>query len=134
MVALTIDSADNRPRPQGQQTGGALKQQRDIAVQTVIDARRGIDLLHSLPQVGASPVGVLGFSAGAKSAAVLSGVEPRLKAAVLVSGGAPSLKKVVDQAPANARATITAMLGGDRPGTLRRARHRAAADPDRQEG
>src|SRR4051794_17928792 len=79
MVALTIDSADKRPRPQGQETGGALKQQRDIAVQTVIDARRGVDLLHSLPQVGESPVGVLGFSAGAKSGAMLTGVEPRLK-------------------------------------------------------
>jgi dienelactone hydrolase len=116
MVALTIDSADSRERPQqGQQQGGVLKQQRDIAVQTVLDARRGIDLLHSLPQVGNRPVGVLGFSAGAKSGAVLTGVEPRLKAAVLISGGAPSLKRVVDRAPANAKATIAAMLGATDP-------------------
>ncbi|MGZ8694086.1 MAG: dienelactone hydrolase family protein [Gaiellaceae bacterium] len=115
MVALTIDSADNRPRPQGQLTGGRLKQQRDIAVQTVLDARRGMDLLHSLPQVGKRPVGVLGFSAGAKSGAVLTGVEPRLKAAVLISGGAPSLKNVVDRAPDNAKATVTAMLGATDP-------------------
>lgn len=115
MVAMTIDSADSRPRPQGSQTGGALKQQRDIAVQTVVDARRGIDLLHSLPQVGKRPVGFLGFSAGAKSGAVLAGVDRRLKAVVLISGGAPSLKKVVDQAPQNAKATVTAMLGATDP-------------------
>jgi dienelactone hydrolase len=115
MVALTIDSADSRPRPQGQRTGGRLKQQRDIAVQTVLDVRRGIDLLHSLPQVGMRPVGLLGFSAGAKSGALLTGVEPRLKAAVLVSGGAPSLKKIVDQAPENAKTTVTAMLGATDP-------------------
>src|SRR4051812_1169884 len=75
MVALTIDSADSRARPPGQQTGGRLKQERDIAVQTVLDARRGIDLLRSLPQVGTRPVGLLGFSAGAKSGAVVTGVE-----------------------------------------------------------
>ena len=116
MVAMTIDAADNRPRPQGLQAGGALKQQRDIVVQTVVDARRGVDLLHRLPQVGEnSPVGFLGFSAGAKSGAVLAGVEPRLKAVVLVSAGAPSLKKVVDQAPKNAKATATAMLGATDP-------------------
>src|SRR3954471_2777199 len=103
MVAMAIDAADNRPRPQGSQTGGPLKQQRDIAVQTVVDTRRGIDLLHSLPQVGNKPVGFLGFSAGAKSGAVLSGVDPRLKAVVLVSAGAPSLEKVVDQVPPNSK-------------------------------
>jgi dienelactone hydrolase len=115
MVAMTIDAADNRPRPQGSQTGGPLKQQRDIAVQTVVDTRRGIDLLHSLPQVGKKPVGFLGFSAGAKSGAVLSGVDPRLKAVVLVSAGAPSLEKVVDQVPANSKATVKAMLGATDP-------------------
>jgi dienelactone hydrolase len=116
MVALTIDAADSRPRPSGLQTGGRLKQQRDVAVQTVLDARRGVDLLHQLPQVGEnSPVGFLGFSAGAKTGAVLSGVEPRLKAVVLVSAGAPSLKKVVDQAPKNAKPTVTAMLGATDP-------------------
>ncbi|HEU5211732.1 MAG TPA: dienelactone hydrolase family protein [Gaiellaceae bacterium] len=116
MVTMTIDAADSRPRPSGLQSGGALKQQRDIAVQTVLDARRGIDLLHAWPQVGkSSPVGFLGFSAGGKSGAVLAGVEPRLKAVVLVSAGAPSLKKVVDQAPKNAKATVTAMLGATDP-------------------
>jgi dienelactone hydrolase len=115
MVAMTIDSAENRPRPQGSQTGGLLKQQRDVAVQTVVDARRGIDLLHSLPQVGNKPVGFLGFSAGAKSGAVLSGVDPRLKAVVLVSGGAPSLKKVIEGVPASSKATVTAMLGATDP-------------------
>jgi dienelactone hydrolase len=117
MVAMTIDSADNRARPEGPQSGGGqLKQQRDVAVQTVLDARRGVDLLRNLPQVGTSqPIGFLGFSAGAKSGAVLSGVEPRLKAVVLISGGAPSLKKVVDEAPENAKATVTAMLGATDP-------------------
>ena len=117
MVALTIDAADARgSQPPVPGSTGALKKQRDLAVQTVVDLRRAVDVLHSLPQVGkSSPVGFLGFSAGAKSGAVLSGVEPRLKAIVLVSAGAPSLAKVLDQAPKNAKATVEAMLGATDP-------------------
>ena len=120
MVALTITSAFDRPANTAlgapQQTGGPLKQQRDLAVQTVLDVRRGIDLLRSLPQVGkTSPVGFLGFSAGAKSGAVLAGVDHRLGAVVLVSGGSPSLKKVLDEAPANSKATVAAFLGATDP-------------------
>jgi dienelactone hydrolase len=118
MVAMTITAAESRPpSAAGQQdTAHPLKQQRDLAVQTVIDVRRGIDLLRSLPQVGKKqPVGFLGFSAGGKQGAVLSGVDHRLGAIVLVSAGSPSLKKVLAEAPAGSKATIGAFLGATDP-------------------
>jgi dienelactone hydrolase len=116
MVAMTIDAADNRPQSPMPQSGGLLKRQRDIAVQTVIDLRRAVDVLHEVPQVGkSSPVGFLGFSAGAKSGAILAGVDPRLKAVVLVSGSALSLKEAVAEAPKSMKATAAAMLGATDP-------------------
>jgi dienelactone hydrolase len=117
MVAMTIDAADARgSQPPVPGTSGALKKQRDIVVHTVVDLRRAVDVLHSLPQVGkSSPVGFLGFSEGAKSGAVLSGVEPRLRAIVLVSAGAPSLAKELGRVPKNAEPTVEAMVGAVDP-------------------
>jgi dienelactone hydrolase len=116
-VALTIESADSR---HGEPTNllpglAGLKRQRDLAVQTVVDLRRGVDLLQSLPQVDDDRIGFLGFSAGAKSGAVFAGVEPRLKAVVLVSGGAPSLDRALLGAPVNLRPAVRRLLAATDP-------------------
>jgi dienelactone hydrolase len=63
---------------------------RDIYIQTVIDLRRGIDLLSSRPDVDPKRLGFVGYSFGAHTGAVLAGVEKRARAYVIVSG-APSL-------------------------------------------
>ena len=55
--------------------------------QTVLDVRRGVDLLTIRPDVDPKRVGLVGFSLGALLGAVAAGVEPRIKATVLVSGG-----------------------------------------------
>ncbi|BDI28327.1 alpha/beta hydrolase [Capsulimonas corticalis] len=55
--------------------------------QTVLDVRRGIDLLTLRPDVDPKRVGLMGFSLGALIGSVAAGVEPRIKATVLVSGG-----------------------------------------------
>ena len=66
---------------------GCLRQERDLAVRGVIDTRRAVDALRSLPQVDDDRIGLVGFSAGARSAAIVAGVEPRLSTVVLWSGG-----------------------------------------------
>ena len=63
---------------------------RDIYIQTVIDLRRGVDLLVSRSDVDAKRIGFVGFSFGAHTGAILAGVEKRIKAYVIMSG-APSL-------------------------------------------
>ena len=63
---------------------------RDIYIQTVVDLRRGVDLLLSRSDVDRKRIGFLGYSFGAHTGAILAGVEKRIKAYVIMSG-APSL-------------------------------------------
>src|SRR3954453_20102135 len=115
-VAMTIDSAYTRQGNQPLQPGiEGFKADRQLAVQTVADLRRAVDVLQAQPEVDKKNIGFLGFSGGAKSGAVLVGVEPRIKAAVLVSGGAPSLDATVDKAPENLRATLRPILSSTDP-------------------
>jgi len=62
---------------------------RDAMIQTVIDFRRGIDLLEKRPdEVDASRIGFAGGSMGGILGAVLAAVEPRIRATALAVGGA----------------------------------------------
>ncbi|MCW3058361.1 MAG: hypothetical protein JWQ02_182 [Capsulimonas sp.] len=55
--------------------------------QTVLDVRRGIDLMTKRVDVDPKRVGLMGFSLGALLGSVVAGVDTRIKASVLVSGG-----------------------------------------------
>ncbi len=55
--------------------------------QSVLDVRRGLDYLDNLPQIDHSRIGLLGVSLGALIGTIASGVDTRLKATVLISGG-----------------------------------------------
>lgn len=55
-------------------------------IRTVIDLRRGIDLLLARPDVDPDRIGFVGHSFGALMGGVLAGVEERLSAAVLMAG------------------------------------------------
>ena len=63
---------------------------RDIYIQTVIDFRRGVDLLLSRSDIDSRRIGFIGHSFGAHTGALLAGVERRIKAYVIMAG-APSL-------------------------------------------
>jgi dienelactone hydrolase len=56
--------------------------------QTVIDLRRGLDLLASRPECDPHRLGFIGFSYGALTGAMLSGADTRVHSTVLLSGGA----------------------------------------------
>jgi dienelactone hydrolase len=56
-------------------------------VQYVTDLRRGIDLLGTLPEVDASRIGLVGLSLGCQEGGILSGLEDRIDAYVLMSCG-----------------------------------------------
>ena len=87
-VALTVESpySANRAIQLGPGVEG-LRKERDRTVQGIVELRRAVDLLRSLPQVDDDRIGFVGFSAGARSGAILAGVEPRLDAFVFMSGG-----------------------------------------------
>ena len=87
-VALTVESpySPNREIELGPGVAG-LRKERNRTVMGIVELRRAVDLLQSLPQVDDDRIGFVGYSAGARSGAILAGVEPRIRAFVLMSGG-----------------------------------------------
>lgn len=59
---------------------------RDVMVQAVVDMRRGIDLLLARSDVDSARLVYVGHSYGAQWGAILSAVDDRVRAAVLVAG------------------------------------------------
>ncbi len=57
-----------------------------IYVQTVDDLRRGVDLLLERPEIDPTRIAFVGHSYGATFGGVLAGLEPRIRAFVLMSG------------------------------------------------
>lgn len=93
----------------------------------VVEARRAIDLLRRLPAIDGERVGFVGWSAGARHGAILAGVERRLRALVLVAGGAAPVSAYIAAAPPSLREKLGRLLRAvdplrwvarARPGTL----------------
>jgi dienelactone hydrolase len=131
-IGLAIDSAFVRASgPAPADPVGRLERERDLTAQTVVDLRRGVDLLASLPQVDAKRIGFVGYSSGAKIGAILAGVEPRIRAYDLMSGGSARLAAFVAAAPANLRTPLRRVLGQIDPlSYVGRARPSALFFPD----
>ncbi|MGE5690930.1 MAG: alpha/beta hydrolase [Pseudomonadota bacterium] len=101
-VALTIDSPFVSAQSRG--TGmEALRTEHDLAVRSIVDTRRAVDMLQALPQVDDDRIGLVGFSAGARTAAVLAGVEHRISSYVLWSGGSEPVTAYTDRLPTDLR-------------------------------
>lgn len=64
-----------------------LEESRRSFIQTVIDLRRGVDFLETVKEVDAERIGYAGGSMGGILGAIFIGVEPRVRAAVIVVGG-----------------------------------------------
>ncbi|HXG65173.1 MAG TPA: hypothetical protein VNO70_08695 [Blastocatellia bacterium] len=87
-VSLLVDYPWKRPAPWYKPLVEFANPEQDHAtyVQTVIDLRRGIDLLAARPDVDANRLAYVGHSFGAQWGAILSAVDDRIKAAVLMGG------------------------------------------------
>jgi pimeloyl-ACP methyl ester carboxylesterase len=87
-VSLLIDYPWVRPPIWRKTVNNYTKPKLDYAayVQAVVDFRRGIDLLTSLPSVDVKRIGFVGHSYGAQFGAILSAVDKRIQAYVLMAG------------------------------------------------
>lgn len=86
-VSLLVDDLDVRPAPWRRNAPGSEPQAvRDNFVQSVVDLRRGIDLLRARADVDPDRIAYVGHSAGAHWGAILSAVDRRLKTVVLMAG------------------------------------------------
>ena len=88
-ASLVIDlyGHGERVRPVTQK---ADSQARDLAIgvrQTAVDVRRGLDYLATRRDIDSGRVGLVGISLGAIIGTVSAGVDGRIKAVALISGG-----------------------------------------------
>jgi dienelactone hydrolase len=109
IVALTVSSPFAR-RPRIPPGFAGLRRQRDLLEQEVVDLRRAVDVLQQRTEVDPARIGFFGWSAGARSGAILAGVERRVGAFVLVGGGAVPLSDYAAAAPRALGPTIVRIL------------------------
>ncbi len=96
-VSLTISAPFLRPENQGKRGGNPWNPEvsRREQIQTIVDLRRGFDLLVSRPEVDPRRLAYVGHSLGATVGGTLAGVEKRLVAFVLMAGY-PSLTHAME--------------------------------------
>jgi dienelactone hydrolase len=115
IVTLTLTEPSASP-PAPARTGSELiRRQRDLVVADVVAVRRAVDLLSTLASVDPGRIGYLGWSAGARLGAFVAAAEPRVRALVLLSGGADPVAAFVAQAPKALRAQVRSDLGSVDP-------------------
>jgi 3-oxoadipate enol-lactonase len=87
VVSLSVDAPSNRPgRPAAAYPWFDLARDRAEIEQTIVDLRRGLDLLAARPEVDRERLGYVGYSLGATMGARLAGLDPRIKAHVHTAG------------------------------------------------
>jgi hypothetical protein len=112
-VSLLIDAPAARPLGWRRSFNPVLEDNdRDIHIQAVIDARRGIDLLVTRTYVDARLIVYVGQSDAANWGAILSGIESRLRAVVLIAGFPNLTGSMIDDDPEFADPRYA--LGNDR--------------------
>lgn len=88
-ISLLVDAPWARPEPWRHEDEGHIAKpeaDKDLYIQTVVDLRRGVDLLLSRPDVDPKRVAYVGHSFGATWGGALAGVERRIQAYVLIAG------------------------------------------------
>ena len=85
--AIVLVADQSQTRPGHTPLFSFTAAERDEFVQTVVDVRRGVDLLIARPDVDPQRVAFWGFSHGAFIGGILAGVERRIGSYVLQSGG-----------------------------------------------
>ncbi len=112
-VSLLIDAPAARPLGWRRSFNPVLEDNdRDIHIQAVVDARRGVDLLMTRTDVDARFIAYVGQSDAANWGAILSSIEPRLRAVVLIAGFPNLTSEMIDDDPE--LADLRYALGNDR--------------------
>ena len=85
-ICLLIDAPWANGPEFGKRASGRPEDVRDWFIEIAIDLRRAIDLISSLPNVDLNRIAFVGHSLGALFGGILSGVDKRIKASVLMAG------------------------------------------------
>ena len=111
-IALTITAPSGAKTPPAGATGEELvRRQGGTIADDVIAARRAFDVLADDDRVDADRLGLVGWSMGGRLAALVAGVDDRVRATVLMSAGAAPVDAYVQGAPAELQAVVREVLG-----------------------
>jgi dienelactone hydrolase len=120
-LALSMPSA-RAEAPSGATGLARLEAHRDLEVGDVVAARRALDLLEARDDVDAERLAYVGWSAGARTGALLSGVEPRLHSLVLIAPGSSPVEEFVAAAAEEEKPAVREVMGSIDPlATIARA-------------
>ena len=112
VVVMTLTApSTTATRPAGMTASKTLAFERDLAVRDVVAVRRAVDALARHRLVDERRIGFVGWSLGARSGAVIAGVEPRIDGLALLSGGATPVATYAAAAPVSLRPAIRRALG-----------------------
>jgi dienelactone hydrolase len=115
-IALVITAPSTASQePAGLKGLPFLRWQQQIQARDVVAVRRAVDLLASRKDVDPSRIGFVGWSSGSHTGGILAGVEPRLRAIVLMSGGVAPVEVYAALAQPSQRPSIRAFLGSIDP-------------------
>jgi dienelactone hydrolase len=110
-VALTITAPSGAKTPPAGATGAELvRWQGGTIADDVIAARRGFDVLADDDRVDAEKFGLVGWSMGGRLAALVAGVDDRVRATVLMSAGAAPVDAYVAGAPVELQDVVREVL------------------------
>lgn len=111
IVAMTITEPSTSHPPKPVSTVPALlAETKASALADVAAVGRAADVLAARSDVDASRLGYLGWSAGAKTGALVAARDQRFRALALLSGGAETVDRFVAAAPAPYRAAVRKTL------------------------
>jgi dienelactone hydrolase len=88
----------------------AIRVRTRVEVDAVREVRRAVDYLQSLPEVDDDRIGYVGWSAGARTGAIVAGVDHRIGAFDLLGGGATPAAEYLSQAPAEVREIVEPLI------------------------
>ena len=110
-VALTLTvPSGSATTPAAATPEAALRRQGDAIVDDVVAVRRALDLLSADRRVDPDRLGLVGWSFGGRLAALVAGVDDRVRATVLMSAGAAPVSAYVAAAPAALRDDVEEVL------------------------
>jgi hypothetical protein len=110
-VTLTLDMiySTERAKPLPEGMAGVRENSR-LEAEAVREVRRAVDFLQSQDSVDDDEIGYVGWSAGARMGALISGVEHRIKAFDLIAGGAAPVSEYVQAAPVDLQKEFKSVL------------------------
>ena len=110
-IALTLTSPSHgKSPPSGFSSEQLVRWEGATIAADVVAARRAFDLLADDDRVDDDRLGLVGWSMGGRLAALVAGVDARVRATVLMSVGAAPVSDYVDAAPEELKAVVRDVL------------------------